>query len=81
MVWDELNKGHIRKHKVRQEEVEEVCRGVLKSQPTYGQRILVFGETKKKRKLTAVLAKKKAGIYYVVTARNASKKERGRFFK
>jgi len=79
LVWDEVNRKHIKKHKISVNEVEDVCRGELKSQSGYQGRIIVLGKTAKGRSLTIVLFRKKAEIYYVVTARDMSKKER-RYF-
>lgn len=81
LVWDEWNIEHIKKHRVSEKEVEEVCQGVYRQQPTYGGRYLIFGKTAEGRLLTLVLAREQRGKYYVVTARNMSSKERRRFFK
>jgi len=42
---------------------------------------LIFGRTKEDRLLTICLAKEANGKYYVVTARDMSKKERREFIK
>lgn len=81
LVWNSWNRNHIGKHDVSEQEVEEVCAGKYKNQPTYSNRYLIFGRTKQDRLLTIVLAREKPGIYYVVTARDMSRKERGRFIK
>ncbi len=79
LTWDAENKFHINKHDVSCGEVEEVCGGIYKQQPTYNNRYLIFGKTKNNRLLTVVLARERRGVYYVVTARDMSKKERRRF--
>lgn len=76
LLWDDWNVEHIKKHKVNVNEVEEVCRAIAKSLKTYKKRLIVLGKTKKGRLLTVVLAPEGGGKYYVVTARNVSKKER-----
>lgn len=81
MVWDKWNRSHIKKHGVSKDEVEEVCKGTFRQQPSYGNRYLIFGKTRQERLLTIVLARKGREKYYVVTARGMSKKERGRFIK
>jgi len=76
LVWDDWNVEHIRKHKVSVGEVEEACKRRRKTLKSYQKRLLVFGQTKEKRFLTIVLAPEGKGKYYVVTARNISRKER-----
>lgn len=75
LIWDKWNIKHIAKHKVTPGEAEGALkdRGV-KAKETYGGRILVIGKSGL-RMLAVVLAKEKNG-YYVVTARDAGKKER-----
>lgn len=79
LIWDEWNTKHIKKHGVAKEEVEELCQGKYRQQPTYSERYLILGRIKSGRALTVVLAREKPGKYYVVTARDISKKERRRF--
>lgn len=76
LIWDEWNVEHIKKHKVSVDEVEEVIGFRIKTFKSYKGRILVLGNTEKGRLLTVVLALEGRGKYYVVTARNMSKKER-----
>ena len=59
------------------EEVEETCKNILKTFKSYKGRLLLTGRTKNKRLLTVVLALENNNQYYVVTARDTSKKERG----
>lgn len=76
LIWDDWNVEHIKKHKVAMDEVEEVCKTAKKALKAYKGRLLVLGKTKKKRLLTVVLAPEDKGKYYVVTARDMSRKER-----
>ncbi len=76
LIWDDWNVKHIGKHKITVDEVGEVCRFVKKVLKTYQGRLVVLGKTKKDRSLTVVLAPKGKNKYYVVTARDTSKKER-----
>jgi len=76
LIWDEWNVEHIKRHKVRVNEVEEVCRSAIKVLRAYKERLIILGKTKKGRLLTVVLAPKVKSQYYVVTARNMSRKER-----
>lgn len=75
LIWSEWNIKHIAKHKVTPGEAEEALkdRGV-KAKETYGGRILIIGKSGP-RMLAVVLAKEKDG-YYIVTARDAGRKER-----
>lgn len=81
LVWDDWNIAHITRHKVSVEEVEQACRfGGKKVLETYGERLLVLGKSGR-RLLTVVLAPEENDRFYVVTARDASKKERRFFLK
>lgn len=79
LIWDKVNREHIKRHSVKESEVEEICQGEYENQPTYGNRLMIFGKTKKGRKLTIVLIEKEDSNYLVITARDMSKKER-RYF-
>lgn len=76
MIWDEWNVAHIARHGIAQDEVEEICRSKPLTSATYKGRLRVIGETRMGRMLTAILAPKGKGVYYPVTARPASRKER-----
>jgi len=76
LIWDNWNVRYIRKHKVNVNEVEEACRSQFKTFKTYEERLIIFGKTKKGRLLTIVLSPEGIRKYYVVTARNMSRKER-----
>lgn len=76
LIWDDWNIEHIKKHKVSIEEVEEACHSGKKPLKTYKGRLVILGKTKKGRLLTVVLAPIEEGKYYIVTARDISKKER-----
>lgn len=77
LVWDDWNTAHIGKHQVKASEIEEVCQLPLKTLRSYQDRLIILGKTERKRLLTVVLANEKKGKYYVITARDMSKKERG----
>ena len=76
LIWDEWNVEHIKKHKVNVVEIEETCGQVMNSFKSYQDRLIILGKTKNNRLLTLVLMKKSKGIYYLVTARDMSRKER-----
>lgn len=74
---------HIARHKVTREEAEEVGQGDPVVQHGKKGRLLVFGPTSAGRMLTVVLDPSDTsgisyppGVYYPVTARPASRRER-----
>ncbi len=78
LVWDSWNVAHIARHEVTPDEVEEVCHGEYIVRQTYDDRLLLIGPTLSGRILVVILGPtEKVGIYYPVTARPASRKERG----
>ena len=79
LIWDKWNINHIKKHNVTKGEIEELCSGKHKRQLTYRKRYLILGRIKSGRALTIILAREKPGKYYMVTARDMSKKERRKF--
>ena len=79
LVWRPHNIAHIARHAVTAREVEEVCRGPFFAIATYAGRELVIGPTQEGRMLTVVLEPLEPGVYFPVTARPASRKERQRY--
>ena len=76
LIWDEWNIAHIARHDVLPDEVEEVCQSQHVEHEAYGGRVMVIGRTQAGRMLSVVLAPYGEGIYYPVTARDASRRER-----
>lgn len=77
LVWDEWNATHILRHDVTLEEVEQVCNSEPVVQKAKKGRYLVYGLTRSGRMITVVLdPEPEEGVYYPVTARPTSKKER-----
>ena len=76
LVWDNWNINHIKKHKVKPEEVEQAIESKTKTLESYQKRLLVLEQTNKKRLLTFVLELVENKKYYLVTARDMSRKER-----
>jgi uncharacterized DUF497 family protein len=80
LIWDAWNVQHIARHGVVPDEVDQVCQGEPVVSATYGGRLRVFGPTESGQILTAILSPQDTeGVYYVVTARPASRKERRRY--
>lgn len=81
LIWDDWNVAHIARHDLSKDEVEQVCQGAYVSWETFENRVMVVGETVSGRLVSIVLGDKGKGIYYPVTARTASAKERRRYFE
>ena len=76
LIWYEnRNLRHIQKHNVNKEEVEEAGRNLIYHRRIKRKLFLVVGKSGK-RLITAVLVWEQRGRYYVVTARDSSRKER-----
>lgn len=77
LIWDDWNVEHIARHGVSPQEVEEVCHGEYISFKSYDQRFQIIGSTNSERILTIILdPEPEEGVYYVVTAHTASRKDR-----
>lgn len=77
VVWDDFNIAHIGEHDVSVAEVEDICNGKVEVYLGHSGRFMVIGKTEAGRTLSVVLAQKVKGAFYPVTARDASRKERG----
>ena len=75
IIWDSWNREHIGKHGVQPAEVEEAGKQIIYHKRTYGGRYLLIGRSGF-RLLGLVLKRIEPKTYYLVTARDASKKER-----
>jgi hypothetical protein len=73
LTWDEQNIAHIARHEVTKDEVEQFCYSDAHPEEGYLGRIRLVGATNAGRMLAFVLARKGDGVYYVVTARPASR--------
>lgn len=76
LIWNDWNVAHIARHKVKPKEIEEVCTTKSVTSSTYLGRIRLIGAAHNKKILTVILAPKGKGVYYPITARPASRKER-----
>jgi uncharacterized protein len=81
LLWDEWNRDHIAKHAVLPEEAEEVIAGLPRVNETYKQRLQLVGPTLAGRMLSIVVGAvpDRPGVYYVFSARPASRTERGMY--
>lgn len=76
--WTPYNIAHIARHGMEQDEVEEAADAVLHVQPSYSGRYLFLGAARSGRILAVVVEPEGPGVYLVITARPASRKERRR---
>ena len=81
LVWDPWNVAHIARHGVTPDEAEEVCHGAPVTSTTHHDRLRVIGPTQAGRMLTVILDSEpdQVDVYYPVSARPASRKERRRY--
>ena len=80
LIWVKSNVPHIARHAVTPDEVEQVCQREPIVKEAKQGRIMAIGQTETGRILAIVLAPAKdEGVYFVVTARIADKKERQLF--
>ncbi|MCX6792128.1 MAG: hypothetical protein NT149_03775 [Candidatus Gottesmanbacteria bacterium] len=80
LVWDSANISHIRKHWVTKEEVAIAVERLGYHKHTYNKRYLLVGRSGK-RIISVVIKRQARTVYYVVTARDADKKERRRLYE
>jgi uncharacterized DUF497 family protein len=76
LIWDDFNTKHILKHEVSILEINEACQNIKASFSSRESRIILIGKTKTDRILTMVLAELEDNKYYLITARDSSRKER-----
>jgi uncharacterized DUF497 family protein len=76
LVWNDWNREHIKKHKVKVSEVKQAYKNKIFVRGSYLSRMIVFGKTNKGRLLTIVLSFEKQKDGYIVSVRDTSKKER-----
>lgn len=75
LTWNEANIEHIKKHNISIEEVEFAAYNFIAHKKGKKGRYLIFGKAGN-RLLTVVIERKEETIYFLVTARDTSKKER-----
>lgn len=75
LVWNTWNKEHIKKHNLSQKEVEVAVCNVIVQREGYERRFILLGRSGT-RIVAVIMRREKTGMYYIVTARDADKKER-----
>ncbi|RMF29930.1 MAG: BrnT family toxin [Chloroflexi bacterium] len=77
LLWDEANIAHIARHRVEAYEVEEAIWGDPHVRRGRGEkRYRVYGQTEAGRYLFIVIERVRGTLYYVVTARDMTDRER-----
>ena len=76
LLWDDWNVVHIARHEVTPDEVEQVCHGNHAIREGYRSRVILLGPTQNERMLAVILEPHEDDVYYPVTARPASRRER-----
>jgi uncharacterized protein len=76
LIWNPGNIAHLARHAVTVDEAEEVCHGDPVSLQSYAYRIVLIGPTQAARMLAVILEPVGDDVYFPVTARPASRKER-----
>jgi uncharacterized DUF497 family protein len=76
LLFDDWNEEHIARHHIEPEEVEEVCLGRPYVSRTREGKLRVIGQTDGGRYLIVILAPRGQGVYYPITARDATESER-----
>lgn len=80
LIFDAYNREHIRKHNVSEIEVAEAGKNLVYHRRTYKDRYLAIGRSGS-RIITLIIRNRGGNKYYVVTARDASKKERRKVYE
>jgi len=75
LIWDKWNIEHIKKHNVTTSEVEIAVQNVRAHRRGYLGRIILIGRSGK-RILAILVSPKRNRKYYLVTVRDADKRER-----
>ena len=76
LLFDDWNEDHIAQHNVTPEEVEQAALGAPFVSKTREGRLRIMGQTDSGRYLTIIIAHHGRGVYYPITARDATIAER-----
>lgn len=76
LIFNQRNIEHIARHNVSPEEVKEVFDGKTLFLKAKYDRIMAIGQSSNGRYLAVILEKVEDNTYFVVTARDADRKER-----
>lgn len=76
LLWDKWNLEHIKKHNVSKDEVKKAGKNILFSVKTYNNRLRTVSRVGKRLISLILSPQAEKGVYYPITARDASKNER-----
>ena len=80
LVWDAYNIEHIKKHNIKVDEAEGVGKYFISHKKGKSGRYIVVGRSGS-RIISLIVRREKAGVYYLVTARDSSRKERKEIYE
>ncbi len=80
LVWDAYNIEHIKKHNTTVDEAEEAVRNFISHKKGKKGRYLAIGKSGS-RLISLIVRRESVGIYYLITARDSSKKERKEIYE
>jgi hypothetical protein len=79
LEWDENNTGHIARHGIEPDEVEEICYGFHIGRKESGQRYILAGKTSSGRYLDVIIEKLAGNAYRPITAFEMSENYKASF--
>lgn len=80
LVWDEYNIEHIKKHNITVVEAEEAVKNFITHKKGKKGRYIAIGRSGT-RLISLILKRKASRVYYPVSVRNSSKKERREIYE
>jgi len=75
LLWDAYNIEHIKKHSITVGEAEEAVKNFISHKKGKRGRCIAIGKSGS-RIISLIVRRESVGVYYLVTARDSSKKER-----
>lgn len=82
LVWDDWNNAHIARRQITPEDIDWLLAG-MQPRPRFDRgrsgTLAVWGKDKRDRYLLLILTERSPGIYYPVTARPMTNREKNRF--
>lgn len=79
LIFDDWNREHIARHGVESDEVAEAVGNAAFMTRSRRETYQLVGQTEAGRSLSVILASRRYGVYYVVTAREATREEQRRY--
>lgn len=80
LIWDEYNIEHIKKHNVTVSEAEEAVENFIVHKTGKKGRYIAMGRSGT-RLISLIVRRVSSGVYYLVSARDSSKKERREIYE